>query len=94
MAKANLVRMLVTLFFLGGSVASIYNVYSDNTELRKQASVLGCGAEGCFKMLGEQRSPLNQTFTFQVEGNRAETRTVHCARAGFLVGDYKCETAP
>ncbi len=91
MNKLNLVKMGITVFCFVGSFAALYNVYSDNTELRQRAEAIGCGeAQSCAKMLGEQRTPFAQTFTFQVETNKSETAIVKCERALILFGDYGC----
>jgi hypothetical protein len=92
------------VFLILGSVAGVYNVFSDNTEVEHLAQETACGGGvGKAAQLGctssktmMQRNPLGQTFEFAT--SRAATPkagsarvTVHCARSAYLVGDYGCE---
>ncbi|MEN9580241.1 MAG: hypothetical protein RJA70_3250 [Pseudomonadota bacterium] len=81
--------MGVTLMCLAGSAASLYNVFSDNSALKKQAELTACPS-GCFQLLGEQRSPITQTFTYQVQAENTRSERVNCLRGFLLVGTYSC----
>jgi hypothetical protein len=86
------IKPLVAVLCLVGTFFSIYNVKSDIGPLQKQAESVAC-PDGCAQLLGLQRMPTSQTFTFQVKVNQAETRTIECTRDFLLVGDYHCASA-
>lgn len=90
MSANNKLKMSVTLLCLAGSAASVYNVFADNSALKKQAELEAC-PEGCFQLLGEQRSPVTQAFTFQLQAENTKTQRVECLRDFLLVGAYHCE---
>jgi len=90
-------RHLTSVLLLGGTALGLYNVYSDNTELKRLAEQTACGARECSaKVTRESRSPLSQSFTFQTElvekgksGRRASV-DVECKRSLILLGSYTC----
>jgi len=92
-----LLRHLTSALLLGGTALGLYNVYSDNTELKLHAEKTACGGRACSaKVTRESRSPLSQSFTFQTElvekgksGRRASV-DVECKRGLILLGSYTC----
>lgn len=102
MRTGNIVKMAITLCCLGGSIAALYNVYHDNRDLRARAEGIACapsdgpsgGGSKCAQLLGEQRTPFSQVFTFQSQRGQAATTRVNCTRALVLVGSYECLRIP
>lgn len=85
-----MVRKLVALFCLVGSVLALYNVYSDLTPVQQRAEALACAGKPCANLIGMERSPLKIIFRFQIERNKATTAQVTCQRSLILLGDYSC----
>lgn len=90
MADGTLFKKLVAIACLAGSGLALFNVYSDVSPLRAKASEVACGAGGCSQLLGMERSPISQTFTFQIRKGSANTARVVCRRGLVLLGDYNC----
>jgi len=92
-----IVRRLSSILLLGGTALGLYNVYSDNAELKRFAEQTACGGRECSsKITRESRSPISQEFTFQTElvekgkpGRRASV-DVTCKRSLILLGAYAC----
>jgi hypothetical protein len=84
------IKKAIALLCIGGSVMAIYNVNSDNTELQKRAESEACGNDGCLQLIGMQRMPTSQEFTFQVQEGSSRTQKVDCSRAFLLFGEYTC----
>jgi hypothetical protein len=82
----------MTVLFLVATLLAVYNVYGDNTLLMRRAESLACGSSPCVKLLRAERTPLEQSFTFQTSLAPPRTRSVRCARAVFLVGTFSCST--
>jgi hypothetical protein len=95
--RSGLSRALVTAFFLGVTALGLANTYGDNSEIVTKAQRAACGSGACsYEKLREERSPLSQTFTFQVKltergKERGATADVECRRAYVLVGEYACK---
>jgi hypothetical protein len=85
-----MLRKVLTVLLLLAAVVSLYNVYSDNTDVVKSAEALACGNTACVRLLRAERTPLGQSFTFQTSLQPARTRDVRCERAYLLVGDFGC----
>lgn len=85
-----MIARAVTALLLLATVLAIYNVYGDDTALVSRAESLACGANPCVKLLRAQRTPFEQSFTFQTQLAPPRTRDVRCARALLLVGSYDC----
>jgi hypothetical protein len=85
-----LLRTSATVLLLLAAVVSLYNVYSDNTEVVKSAEGLACGSAPCVRLLRAERTPLRQSFTFQTSLKPARTRDVRCERAYLLMGEVSC----
>jgi len=88
---------LLSILLLTGTALGLYNVYSDNTDVRAMAERAACADSPCAaKIMRESRSPLSQSFTFQtrLEEPRKPTREasvdVECRRAMYLFGEYRC----
>ncbi len=84
-------QILVFVLCMVFSVASAFNVFSDNSEVEKMAAAVACGEQGpsCRAQLTRlERSPFGQTF-----GMSTPKRTVDvvCRRAALMVGDYSCK---
>jgi hypothetical protein len=84
---------LLSASLLVATLLALYNVYGDNTELLARAEQLACGTR-CVRLLRAQRTPIEQSFTFQTSLQPARTLEVHCRRALYLVGDYACNPSP
>ncbi len=91
--KADWLKKIVAIACIGGSAAAIYNVNSDVSELQKTAEEIACGADGCLQLLGMQRMPTSQQFTFQIQEGSSKTAIVECSRSLLLFGDYTCKRA-
>jgi hypothetical protein len=85
-----MLRKILTVLLLLAAVVSLYNVYSDNTEVVKSAEALACGNAACVRLLRAERTPVGQSFTFQTSLQPPRTRDVRCERAYLLVGDFGC----
>jgi hypothetical protein len=84
-------QLLVFVLCVVFSVASAFNVFSDNSEVEKMAAAVACGEQGpsCRAQLTRlERTPFGQTF-----GMSTPKRTVDvvCRRAALMVGDYSCK---
>jgi hypothetical protein len=92
-----LVRGIVMVVCLGGTALGLANTYGGNAEVVKSAEQAACGREGCsFQKLREERSPLAQRFTFQVElmekgKAKSASADVECRREFVLLGEYSCK---
>jgi hypothetical protein len=84
---------VLSVAVLLASLLALYNVYGDNTELLERAERLACGNR-CVRLLRAQRTPIEQSFTFQTSLQPARTLDVHCRRALLLIGDYACSPSP
>jgi hypothetical protein len=90
------IRHVATLVCLAATAATVYNVYSDNSELEKAAERTACGGTSADcrpQMTRTDRSPFAQTFEFVVS-KRNLPITVRCARSAILLGDYTCALHP
>ncbi|HSU37960.1 MAG TPA: hypothetical protein VLJ38_00300 [Polyangiaceae bacterium] len=89
-------RALVIAVCLGVTALGLANTYGDNAGVVALAERTACGAGNCaYEKLREERSPLSQSFTFQVRltekgRERAATADVECRRAYLLAGEYAC----
>jgi len=96
--RSALSRLVVVAVCLGVTAVGLANTYGDNAAVVQQAEQAACGGlTGCsYEKLREERSPLAQSFTFQVKltergKDRAATADVECRRAYVLVGEYSCK---
>jgi hypothetical protein len=87
------IRATLTVLCLLATVISLYNVYSDDSAVVKQAEAQACSGSGCVRMLRAERTPIGHDFTFQISLQPPATRSVQCRRAFFLVGDMDCRVA-
>jgi hypothetical protein len=88
-------RSVLSMLLLGGTLLGLYNVYSDNADVHALAEKQACGARPCSaRITRESRSPIGQSFTYQVElkekAKRGASVDVECQRAYFLLGEYRC----
>jgi hypothetical protein len=94
--RSALSRAVVVAICLGVTALGLANTYSDNGDVVRLAERTACGSGDCsYEKLREERSPLSQSFTFQVRltekgRERAATADVECRRPYLLVGDYAC----
>lgn len=84
-------QLFVFFVCIGFSIASGYNVFSDNSEVERMAAAVACGEQGpsCRAQVTRlERLPFGQTF-----GMATPKRTVDvvCRRAALMVGDYSCK---
>ena len=89
--SGNWIKKIIAIVCIVGSAGAIYNVNSDVAEVQALAEVAACGAEGCKQLLGLQRMPTSQQFTFQIQDGSAQTAIVECTRSLLLFGDYSCK---
>lgn len=85
-----MIRKAVTVLLLVATALALYNVYGDNGEVSRRAESLACGASPCVKLLRAERSPLEQSFTFQTSLVPPRTQAVRCVRSLLLVGSFSC----
>ena len=88
-----MIRKVVSALLLLATILALYNVYGDNTELVKRAEGLACGGK-CVRLLRAQRTPIEQSFTFQTSLQPTRTLEVRCQRALLFAGDYACSPRP
>lgn len=88
-----MIRGALTVLCLIATVISLYNVYSDDSAVVRQAEAQACGGSGCVRTLRAERTPIGHDFTFQVSLQPPATRSVQCRRAFLLVGDMSCVPA-
>ena len=82
-------QLLVFALCVLVSVGSLINVAGDNTDVLSAAGAVACGGDPCAATATRaQRTPLAQTFDF---ATKKGTKTVVCARAFVLLGDYACK---
>ena len=91
------IRSLFSALLVGATVLGLYNVYADNADVRTLAEKTACSDRPCTaKISRESRSPIGQSFTYQIELNekakvkRSASVDVECQRAYFLVGEMHC----
>ncbi|HVZ31183.1 MAG TPA: hypothetical protein VG963_02085 [Polyangiaceae bacterium] len=80
----------MSLVLLVATALGLYNVYADNTEVRRLAERTACGERGCVRLLGARRTPISQSFTFQTSIQPQRSAQVGCERAYLLVGEFSC----
>lgn len=91
METKNVIKATVAVLCLVGSTMAIYNVQGDNSALQQRAEALACGPARCERLLGLQRQPTNQTFTFQLTARSAQTKIIECTPKFLLFGEYQCK---
>jgi len=95
--RSGLSRAIIAAVCLAATALGLANTYGDNADTVAKAQRAACGSGACsYEKLREERSPLSQTFTFQVKltergKERAATADVECRRAYVLFGDYDCK---
>lgn len=85
-----IVRTSISVFFLSATALALYNTHGDNTELIAEAETLACQGR-CIKLVGMERTPIGQAFTFQTSLERQTTVHVTCRRTFYLLGPYQCQ---
>jgi hypothetical protein len=94
--RSGVSRALIAAVCLGVTALGLANTYGDNAEVVTLAERAACGSGSCsYETLRQERSPLTQSFTFQVRltekgRERAATADVECRRAYVFVGEYAC----
>jgi hypothetical protein len=90
-------RNLISLLLLGGTALGLFNVYSDNTEVKALAERAACAERPCSAIFTrESRSPISQSFTVQTrlvekgKVDRGASVDVECKREYLLLGGYTC----
>jgi len=87
-----LIRPLLSGLLLVLTALGLMNVYSDNADVVKMAEAEACA--GCeLRTIAVGRSPLEQTFSFQVDQS-TQVVSVRCQRSVVLVGSYACSKQP
>ena len=80
-------RPLVSTLIVGASIAGLYNVMSDDADLRRTAGAIACGNDEQRTPSQGARYPILQRYVFQC---RSAAVQVTCTRAAYLVGPYTC----
>jgi hypothetical protein len=86
-------QLLVFVLCVGFSVAAVYNVLSDNTEVERKAKAAACQGKGdaCAPFLSRlSRTPLGEALVYDLGKTQVEVR---CTRAYVLAGEYACAIA-
>jgi hypothetical protein len=88
---------IFSIVLLTATGLGLYNVYSDNDDVRAMAERAACGDRACTaKITRESRSPISQSFTFQTrliekkKNEREASVDVECQRSMYLIGEYRC----
>lgn len=89
---------LVFALGIGFTAAAMFNVYSDNAEVERDALLRACGDSPpgvCRTQLTRfERTPFSQKFTVQVAKDKTtkdtETVQIKCTRSAVFVGPYSC----
>jgi hypothetical protein len=86
----SIARAILPIVLFGATALGLYNVFSDNSEVRAKAEAAACGKPGCtVRMTRMSRNPIGQSFTFQVDDKQG-TADVDCKLSLFLLGDWSC----
>jgi hypothetical protein len=87
----SIARNAISILLLIATGLGLYNVFSDNKEVRVQAETLACGKPSCAaRITRESRNPIGQSFEFQVSDS-ATPASVDCRLSFFLLGEWRCE---
>jgi hypothetical protein len=98
----SIARPIIAIVCIGVTVFGLINVYGDNADVVAQAESVACGAPSCsVQMTRMSRSPITQSFTFQINPKQqassmvagSSTTDVECTREYFLLGEYQCKRA-
>lgn len=81
------VRPLISTLIISASIAGLFNVWSDDADLRRRASAIACGDDEPRTPSQGARYPILQRYGFQCG---SATVQVTCTRAAYLVGPYTC----
>jgi hypothetical protein len=98
------IRPLISITLIGASILGLLNVYADNADVVRQAESVACDskADCTARLTRVDRSPLSQNFSFalsyEMQGGKKATgrpadRSIKCARAFVLLGEYSCGLA-
>ncbi len=95
--RSGVSRAVIMAVCLGITALGLANTYGDNADVVAKADRAACGGGACsYQKLREERSPLSQSFTFQVSltergKQRGASADVECRRAYVLLGEYACQ---
>jgi len=91
MDKKSLARNALSILLLIATALGLYNVFSDNKDVRANAESLACGKPNCAaRLTRESRNPIGQSFEFQVSHSTTPA-SVDCKLSLFIVGEWRCE---
>ncbi|MEB2312023.1 MAG: hypothetical protein OZ921_17470 [Sorangiineae bacterium] len=91
MREKNPLRYLLSAALLALTALGLLNVFGDNAEVVAQAEALTCESPPCGATLTQlSRSPISQSFRFQVGGKHPGEVAVECHRSYYFVGQYQC----
>jgi hypothetical protein len=89
MKRAASVIFLMLCAFV--TLTGLYNVISDNADVRKAAADVACAEKKCgvggAAMAREDRNPFAQSFVYSTASGSVSVR---CMRAAIFVGAYSC----
>ncbi|HTA91236.1 MAG TPA: hypothetical protein VK745_16735 [Polyangiaceae bacterium] len=97
METRTVIRAVVAVVCIGGTLLGLENTYGDNSDVKALAQKTACGSPTCsISVLRESRSALSQAFSFQTtlaekgKSERSASVDVECKRKQLLLGDYVC----
>ena len=92
---SRIVRPIVAVLCIGISVLGLINVYGDNKDVLAMAEKVACAerSQCTGRMTRLSRTPIGQSFTFQVDVKPQTTVDVDCNRSAYLLGAWSCERA-
>ena len=82
---------LLTASCLALSVVSLYNVYSDNSEVEAYAKDLACPPGKACQLAKLDRNPFGESLEYRTE---KAAISVRCVRTALLFGAYECKKLP
>jgi hypothetical protein len=96
MAEAGrIARPVILLLCIGVSTLGLINVYGDNKDVVAMAEKIACAErpQCTARMTRMSRTPIGQSFTFQVDVKPVATVDVDCNRSAYLLGAWSCQRA-
>lgn len=92
-SKKNVVSIVVFLICAVITLATVMNVFGDNSDVEDKAKAAACWEKKDCKYAKRAlvRTPIGQTFTFEGGGRSFD---VTCRRSAIVFGDYTCTAEP
>ncbi len=92
-SRKNVVSVVVFLICVVITLATVMNVFGDNSDVEAKSKAAACwNVKDCkYAKRALLRTPLGQTFTYEGGGR---TFDVVCRRSAIVFGDYTCTAEP